>query len=56
MLASNFFKLDWKSLAQAQTSYSFRCLLPSPAMRLTQEWLYGPRDVELRFAQVDALS
>jgi hypothetical protein len=26
-----------------------------PAMRLTQEWLYRPRDVDLRFAQVDAL-
>jgi len=24
-------------------------------MRLTQEWLYRPRDVDLRFAQVSAL-
>ena len=23
--------------------YNFRCLLLRPAMRLTQEWLYGPR-------------
>jgi hypothetical protein len=25
-------------------------------MLLTQEWLYRPRDANLRFAQVDALS
>ena len=41
---------DGKSLAYAQSQV--RCLLLSPAMRLTQEWLNRPRDVHLRFRQV----
>jgi hypothetical protein len=36
--------------------HSFRCLLLSPTMRWTQEWLHRPRAVDLSFAQVSDFS
>jgi len=38
---------EWQVRNKAVSSYSLRCLLLRPAMRLLQKWQYTPKDVDM---------